>query len=142
ALGWGLSLYGAGADPAALPPPLWGPNVVANADGSGFAQQEPSLAIHPRDPLNLVVAAKDFRRTHDITREVWIYASFDGGLSWPVQIPFPGLPPTITRQSDPVVLAAREGRFYVLALGAGTPAHRHHGLFLTWSDDGGRTWRD
>lgn len=142
ALGWGLSLYGAGAAPAALPPPLWGPNVVANADGSGFAQQEPSLAIHPRDPLNLVVAAKDFRRTQDITREVWIYASFDGGLSWPVQIPFPGLPPTITRQSDPVALAAREGRFYVLALGAGTPAYRHHGLFLTWSDDGGRTWRD
>ena len=125
-----------------LPPPLWGPNEVANSDRSGFAQQEPSLAIHPQDPWNLVVAAKDFRRTQDITREVWIYVSFDGGRSWPIQLPFPGLPPAITRQSDPVALAAENGRFYVLVLGAGTPAYRHHGLFLTWSDDGGRTWRD
>lgn len=141
-LGLLLSMAWAAGDTSLLPPPLWGPNVRANADESGFAQQEPSLAIHPRDPQNLVVAAKDFRRTQDITREVWIYVSFDGGHSWPVQIPFPGLPPTITRQSDPVALATEGGRFYVLALGAGTPAYRHHGLFLTWSDDGGRTWRD
>jgi len=140
--GLGLAVALAQAEAEARPPPLWGPNQVANADGSGFAQQEPSLAIHPRDPQNLVVAAKDFRRTQDITREVWIYVSFDGGRSWPLQLPFPGLPPTISRQSDPVVLATEGGRFYVLVLGAGVPAYRHHGLFLTWSDDGGRTWRD
>ncbi len=141
-LGLLLAMRRAEGEATMLPPPLWGPNTVANTDRSGFAQQEPSLAIHPRDLRNLVVAAKDFRRTQDITREVWIYVSFDGGRSWPIQIPFPGLPPTITYQSDPVALATEEGRFYVLALGAGTPAYRHHGLFLTWSDDGGRTWRD
>ncbi|SNB75230.1 sialidase family protein [Thermoflexus hugenholtzii] len=141
-LGLLLAMRRAEGEATMLLPPLWGPNTVANTDRSGFAQQEPSLAIHPRDLRNLVVAAKDFRRTQDITREVWIYVSFDGGRSWPIQIPFPGLPPTITRQSDPVALATEEGRFYVLALGAGTPAYRHHGLFLTWSDDGGRTWRD
>ncbi|WP_376790565.1 sialidase family protein [Thermoflexus sp.] len=141
-LGWAVPLALARMEADLLPPPLWGPNAVANSDRSGFAQQEPSLAIHPQNPGNLVVAAKDFRRTQDITREVWIYVSFDGGRSWPIQLPFPGLPPAITRQSDPVALAAENGRFYVLVLGAGTPAYRHHGLFLTWSDDGGRTWRD
>ncbi len=140
--GLAVPLALARAEAELLPPPLWGPNVLANADRSGFAQQEPSLAIHRRDPWNLVVAAKDFRRTQDITREVWIYVSFDGGRSWPTQIPFPGLPPEIHLQSDPVALATEDGRFYVLALGVGTPASRHHGLFLTWSEDGGRTWRD
>ena len=53
--------------------PIWRDDVRANTDASGLAQQEPHLAISRRDPNVIVVAAKDFRETDNISRSVWIY---------------------------------------------------------------------
>lgn len=122
--------------------PSWRDDVRANTDASGAAQQEPHLAISRRDPDVIVVAAKDFRATEDLTRSVWIYTSHDGGRTWPWNQPFPNSNENIFRNSDPVAVARDDGRLYVIALGNGVPTVRHHGLFITWSDDDGVTWRE
>lgn len=114
----------------------------ANTDASGLAQQEPHLAISRRDPNVIVVAAKDFRETENISRSVWIYTSHDGGLTWPWNQRFPKVSDAIFRHSDPVALSRDDGRLYVLTLGTGEPVAPNHGLFITWSDDDGVTWRD
>ena len=42
--------------------PHWSaPNVRANTDPTTYAQQEPSVAVNPLNPLNVVVAQKDER---------------------------------------------------------------------------------
>jgi hypothetical protein len=139
--------HAAGHDPTGQPahssplPPIWRDDARANTDASGRAQQEPHLAISPRNPDVIVVAAKDFRETEDITRSVWIYTSHDGGRTWPWNQRFPNPSEPIFRNSDPVALARDDGRLYVLTLGSGQPTIPNHGLFLTWSDDDGVTWR-
>lgn len=112
------------------PPPIWGPNVRANTDNSGFGQHEPNLAASPINPNIVVAAAKDYRDGN--VKHVWIYGSTDGGQTWPTQLYMPGLPPDIPLQSDPVVVARDDGRIYVVALGY----NAGHGLFITWTDDG------
>jgi hypothetical protein len=121
--------------------PIWRGEVRANSDASGLAQQEPSLAISRRDADVVVVAAKDFRETSNISRSVWIYTSHDGGRTWPWNQRFPPVSDKIFRHSDPLAVARDDGRMYVVTLGSGTPVELNHGLFLTWSDDDGVTWR-
>lgn len=120
----------------------WRSDARANTDASGLAQQEPHLAISRRNPDVIVVAAKDFRATDNISRSVWIYTSHDGGRTWPWNQRFPKVSEAIIRHSDPVAMARDDGRMYVLTLGTGPPVPRHHGLFLTWSDDDGVTWHE
>lgn len=123
--------------------PIWGEDSRANRDKSGRAQQEPSLAISRRDADVIVVAAKDFRATEDITREVWIYTSHNGGRTWPWNRRFPKVSDNIFRHSDPVVVARDDGRIYVASLASGDePTKENHGLFITWSDNDGVTWHD
>ena len=122
--------------------PTWRSDARANTDASGLAQQEPSLAINRRNPDVIVVAAKDFRMTENISRSVWIYTSHDGGRTWPWNQRFPQVSDDIVRHSDPVAVARDDGRLYVIALGSGTPIPANHGLFITWSDDDGITWHD
>lgn len=120
--------------------PSWEPDVRANSDDSGWSQHEPHLAISRVNPYVMVAVAKDYRRIN--TKEVWIYVSQDGGKSWPLnkQLRVPGLPSDIDEQSDPVVVARDDGRFYVVCLGVGS--NGSHGLFITWSDDDGDSWQD
>lgn len=130
----------AGATASALQQmvPIWGPDSRANADDSGWSQHEPHLAISRTDSDVVVVVAKDYRV--DNNKEVWIYVSQDGGQTWPLdkQLQVPGMPADIPNQSDPVTMARDDGRIYVVCLGHGNG----HGLFITWSDDGGDTWQD
>ncbi len=120
---------------------IWGADVRANADNSGWSQHEPHLAISRTNPDVVVVVAKDYRIGNN--KEVWIYVSQDGGQTWPVdkQLQVPGLPADIIEQSDPVTFSRDDGRLYVVCLGRnqGTGSH---GLFVTWSDDDGDTWVD
>lgn len=135
-LGLGLdSQASAAARPQAL---VWGPNVRANSDDSGFGQHEPSLAISRTNPNVVIANAKDYRDGN--IKHVWIYVSQDGGQTWPLekQLQMPGLPGDITEQSDPVVMSRDDGRLYAMCLGYGSG----HGLFITWSDDDGDTWVD
>lgn len=117
----------------AFAPPVWSPNVPSNTDGSGNGQHEPSLAVSLTDPNVVVVANKDYREGN--IKRVWIEVSRDGGLTWPTQLHMPGLPSTVN-ESDPVVIARDDGRIYVLCLTTG-----NEGVFITWSDDNGVTWR-
>jgi hypothetical protein len=119
---------------------VWGPDSRANADlppAPQLSQHEPSLAISRTDPNVIVAVAKDYRINDN--KEVWIYVSQDGGQTWPadLQRQIPGMPLDIPNQSDPVAFARDDGRMYALALGHGNG----HGLFITWSDDDGVTWR-
>src|SRR5205823_9772269 len=41
--------------------PIFSPNVRANTDATTYAQQEPSIAVNPTNPLNVVASAKDER---------------------------------------------------------------------------------
>lgn len=138
----GLVAVSAGAAWRAAPTSqgtLWGANARANGDISGTqtSQHEPSLAISRVDPNIVVVAAKDYR---DGVKHVYLYVSQDGGQTWPpaLQRRLPNLPADISEESDPVVTARDDGRIYVTALGYGSG----HGLFTTWSDDGGNNWSD
>src|SRR3972149_795768 len=92
-----IGLAGARLAPAAET--TWGPNVRANSDIGNASQHEPHLAISRTDPNVVVVVAKDYR--HLDSKEVWIYVSQDGGLTWPAekQLQVPGLPPDIPNPS-------------------------------------------
>lgn len=56
-----------------------GVDVKVNQDLSGQPQNETSLAVNPRDPLNLVGSANDFRTGR---LQPGHYTSFDGGKKW------------------------------------------------------------
>src|SRR4051794_12891671 len=67
---------------APLANPTFQPNTRANTDATSYAQQEPSIAVNPTNPLNIIVDAKDERSAPGPgtdTKEVWLYASTDGG---------------------------------------------------------------
>jgi hypothetical protein len=101
---------------APLDPPNFGANHRANTDtqSPNLAQQEPGIAVNPKNPLNVVVAAKD-ERSGTNTKHVWIYTSTDGGVTWLNQ-PFPLLTPTAQYSSDPIVNFSDDGICYVTAL--------------------------
>ncbi len=146
---FGLILVGAGLSAGAqalpgpaLPTPVFGANVRANSDPitSTFGQHEPSLAVSRVHTNTVVVAAKDYRDGN--VKHVWIDVSTDGGTTWPVgrQLQIPGIPPTLNIQSDAVVMARDDGRIYVAAL-ATNDSQNLGGIFITWTDDDGATWR-
>ena len=116
----------------------WLFNAKANSDPTNYGQHEPHLAISRTDPNVVVAVAKDYR--HNNSKEVWIYVSHDGGLTWPVdwQRQIPVEPYNVPNQSDPIAMARDDGRMYVVSLGY----NASHGLFITWSDDDGISWQD
>jgi hypothetical protein len=118
--------------------PIFGPNVRANTDTQGppnLAQQEPSIAVNPTNPLNVVAMAKDERGGTN-TKQTWIYTSTDGGLTWLNQL-FPFAPQS-PFSSDPVVNFSDDGICYVTSLpyGGGT----NDGIQVARSMDGGLTF--
>src|SRR3954451_17133397 len=96
--------------------PNWGDNIRANTDtqSPNLAQQEPSIAVNPLNPLNVVAAAKD-ERAGSNTKQVWIYTSTDGGVTW-INQQFPLRSPLSPLSSDPVVKFSDDGICYVTAL--------------------------
>src|SRR5205823_3099356 len=115
-------------------PPIFGPNIKANSDTTGYGQHEPSLAVSRVHTNTVVVASKDYRNGNQ--KEVWIDNSTDGGATWPVgrQLQMPGVNPTLfPNMSDPVVMARDDGRIYVACLGY----NNSNAVFITWTDDDG-----
>jgi PKD domain/Carboxypeptidase regulatory-like domain len=142
-----LLLLGAGMDAAAQSsiqdaPVTWLFNAKANSDPTNYGQHEPHLAISRRNPDVVVSVAKDYRDGN--VKQVWIYVSQDGGLTWPLdlQLQIPGLPIDVPNQSDPIAMARDDGRMYVVSLAYDATGGPGHGLFITWSDDNGNTWHD
>jgi hypothetical protein len=121
-------------------PPVFGPNVKANSDATTYGQHEPSLAVSRVHTNTVVVASKDYRDNN--VKHVWIDVSTDGGATWPAarQLQMPGVPPALNIQSDPVVMARDDGRIYVACL-ATNDSQNAGGIFITWTDDDGASWR-
>ncbi len=121
-------------------PPIFGPNLRANLDGTGAGQHEPSLAVSRVHTNTVIIASKDYR--NDNVKQVWIDGSTNGGQTWPVQLQMPGIPADLNSQSDPVVIARDDGRIYVACVAYREPDRLHAGVYVTWTDDDGATWHD
>jgi hypothetical protein len=117
--------------------PSFGENYRANTDTQtpNLAQQEPSISINPLDPLNVVAAAKDERGGTN-TKQIWIYTSTDGGVTWMNQL-FPHRTPLPAFSSDPVVNFSDDGICYVTSLPYGSGSV---GIQVATSTDGGVTF--
>ncbi|MEO8284892.1 MAG: hypothetical protein ABI670_00450 [Chloroflexota bacterium] len=107
-------------------------NQVTTAD-----QHEPSLAVDPTNPNNVIAAAKDWRTG---PKQVWNYRSTDGGKTWTDS--YANLMPgELPNQSDPVVAFDATGAAYMSILGYNQNDLSVGGLFITRSNDTGATWQ-
>lgn len=114
---------------------IFGDNYRANTDTTNLAQQEPSIAVNPTNPLDIVVAAKDERAGVN-TKHVWIYTSTDGGVTW-INQQFPLVQPPASYDSDPVVNFSDDGIVYVTDL---PYSGSNIGIQMAQSTDGGITF--
>jgi hypothetical protein len=124
-----------------------------NGDEAGCLtpQDEPTIAVNPLDPKNLVAGANDFRTccdgNGDNNSTGWAYVSKDGGATWS-NVQMPGL----TRQTggtglftrfdvaeDPALAFAPDGTLYYahIVFATDSPAS---GIAVSVSRDGGDTW--
>ena len=112
---------------------------AAAANIVGDAANEPSIAINPLDPSNIVIAWRQFDSTASNFRQSGFAYSFDGGMRWT----FPGAIVPGVFYSDPVLRANADGEFFYAGVTSrpgepgGTPF-----LFsdLFRSSDGGISW--
>jgi len=96
----------------------------------GDAANEPSIAVNPANPANMVIGWRQFDTISSNFRQAgWAY-TFDGGQSWT----FPGvLTPGVFR-SDPSLAADSHGTFYYQSLQGNLRAD------VFRSTNGGVTW--
>lgn len=104
-----------------------------NASGAnimGDAANEPSFAVDPTNPANLVVGWRQFDTVASNFRQAGYAYSHDGGASWT----FPGVLQPGSFHSDPVLSADSSGTFYYYSLNSTTTGE----IFV--SHDKGVTW--
>ena len=117
-------------------------------------QNEPSIAISPKDPLTMVAGSNDYNTPNG---DAWtgVYTTHDGGLTWKSSfIPgYSGGPSSSLTgfhgAGDPVLVASKDGIFYYAGIAfmrprAPTPLYLHPGydncVFVAKSTDGGNTF--
>lgn len=141
--GHGFTVISSHAAPDAAARRCLGPG----ADGTGVQEFEPSAAMNPRDPRNIVAAWM-------AGGQIVVARSLDGGRTWsnPRAAPFtqcskprPMQPALGVVVGDPFVAFGADGRAYVAALtidisgGTDLASVRTAAVVIT-SADGGRTW--
>lgn len=96
----------------------------------GDAANEPSIAVNPMNPMNMVIGWRQFDSIASNFRQAgWAY-TFDGGAHWT----FPGVLTPGTFRSDPVIDVNAAGVFYYQSLKSDFT------LDVFRSLDGGVTW--
>ncbi len=92
-------------------------NVDAMQDNIvGDAANEPSIAIDPTDPNNIVIGWRQFDTIASNFRQAGFAYSHDGGATWT----FPGVLEPAQFRSDPVLAADSNGDFYYYSLSSVT----------------------
>jgi hypothetical protein len=104
------------------------------------AHAEPSLALNPRDPRNLLGASQVIGPG---LHSVETFASFDGGRTWRDNGPLP-LPPGANWADDVTVAFDGRGAGFVAAMATTHTAQGlsqiGRGVYVWRTDDGGRTF--
>lgn len=113
---------------------------------NGFAQPEtqaePYLAINPERETNLLAGYQESRFSDGGARALGYAVSFDAGKTWQEGL-VPGLPQSLggpyERVSDPWVAFGPGDRAYYCTL-AFNETRAANGIFVSISEDGGRSW--
>ena len=130
-------------------------DAINNSGASNFgcttAQNETSIAVNPKNAMNLVAGANDYRVCCDATGlndgSGWAYYSFDGGQTWG-NVLVPGLTgqtggagnfKQMDSAGDPVLAFGPDGVVYYanIVFSRVSPAS---GVAVSVSRDGGKTW--
>lgn len=114
-------------------------NTIVDEPTSGLlVQNESSIAVNPKNPLNLIAAAVDYRDNG----ARWVYVSSDGGKTWKnINL---GIPETgWTASNDPSVAFASDGTGYLMYGGFGNReiGNPENGVFIARTKDEGKTWK-
>src|SRR3954453_10415036 len=112
-------------------------------------QAEPSIAVNPANPLNVVAAYQEGRRANGGDATNGYATSFDGGATW-TSGELPKLTTQITpkgvfeRASDAVVAFGPDNTVYAnsLIFDQDTSNGLRSGMAVNVSKDGGKTWSD
>jgi hypothetical protein len=99
-------------------------------------QHEPTLAVNPVNPDNLIAAAKDWRTG---PKQVWYYRSTDGGRTW-ADGHLQSLPTELPNQSDPVITFDASGTAYFAFIDYNQNDFSVGGIAVARSTDGGQSW--
>jgi len=118
--------------PVSLP---WA-NTRVNTDNTTEAQNEPSVAVDPRNPSHIVVGANNWQAGTG-QFEVYAYVTFNGGQSWTASQPYINRNASRLNAADPTVAFGADGTLY-MAFVAFAPADG--AVALSRSIDGGLTW--
>ena len=115
-------------------------------------QAEPSIAVNPQNPLNVVTAYQEGRIANGGDFTNGYATSFDGGKTWtsgelPKLTRFPGQGGTFERASDAVVAFGPNNVVYANSLVFEMPdpitgLTGPSGIAINVSKDGGKTWGD
>ena len=100
------------------------------------AHAEPSVAVNPRNPRNLLAAARVFQGK---ARDLATYASFDGGLTWQSNGILPGS--ALGEDANVTVTFDQAGHGYVGGLVTSSTAGGGGPEYIWRTDDGGRHFR-
>lgn len=132
---------------------IHGDTVVTAGSQTGCyaAQNETSVAVNPRNPLNLVAGANDYRvfnsREDRNDGSGWAYTSFDGGRTWKnVQLPgltyqtgATGALSDMDSAGDPVLAFGPHNTVYYANI-AFSRLNAGSAIVVSVSHDGGLTW--
>ena len=97
------------------------------------AHAEPSVAVNPRNPRNLLAAARVFQGK---ARDLATYASFDGGLTWQSNGILPGS--ALGEDANVTVTFDQAGHGYVGGLVTSSTAGGGGPEYVWRTEDGGR----
>lgn len=135
------------------PPSPFAPGCSGAQAGTLYvdAEVEPSVAVNPLDPNNLVGSWQQDRWSNGGSQGLVVANSFDGGATWMTRpLPFSRCAGGTSanggdfdRATDPWTTFAIDGSAYQLALGfTGSifGANSQSGLMVARSSDGGTTW--